>query len=243
MAILDILHFPDPRLRTRAQPVDVVDDGIRQLVDDMFETMYQAPGIGLAATQVNVHKRVIVVDVSREQDRPLVFINPQLIEKEGIEEMDEGCLSVPGIYETVKRAERIKVRALNRDGETFEMEADDLLAVKPTILISVPRIFERVYSKIRCKLDEGPAPARLLFEKAENIGWRRFLHQQKRGAWSPAFLLWPLFEKLVARKIKDKLGGRLRFAVCGGAALTNGVARLFIGLDIPIIQGRGHAGM
>ncbi len=117
--------------------------------------------------------------------------------------------------------------------------AEDLVAVKPTILISVPRIFERVYSKIHATLDEGPAPARLLFSKAADIGWRRFLHQQKRGAWSPALMLWPLLEKLVARKIQEKLGGRLRFAVCGGAALTNGVARLFIGLGIPIVQGYG----
>ena len=129
MALLDILHFPDPRLRTRAKAVEQVDDGLRQLVDDMFETMYQAPGIGLAATQVNVHKRVIVIDVSREQDEPQVFINPEIIGKDGVEEMDEGCLSVPGIYETVQRAERIRVRALDRQGEAFELDADGLLAV------------------------------------------------------------------------------------------------------------------
>jgi peptide deformylase len=129
MAILDILHFPDPRLRQRARDVDEVDDQLRQLVDDMFETMYQAPGIGLAATQVNVHRRVVVIDVSRDQDEPQVFINPQILEKDGMEEMDEGCLSVPGIYERVQRAERIRVRALNREGETFELEADGLLAV------------------------------------------------------------------------------------------------------------------
>jgi long-chain acyl-CoA synthetase len=117
--------------------------------------------------------------------------------------------------------------------------AEDLLAVKPTILMSVPRIFERVYGKIHAKLEEGPAFARFLFAKAEDIGWRRFLHQQKRGGWSPGFLLWPLLEKLVAHKIKQKLGGRLRFAVCGGAALTNRVAQLFIGLGIPIAQGYG----
>ncbi len=117
--------------------------------------------------------------------------------------------------------------------------ADDFLSVKPTILISVPRIFERVYGKIQAKLEEGPALARFLFTSAEDIGWRRFLHQQKREAWSPQFLLWPLFDKLVAHKIKQKLGGRLRFAVCGGAALTNGVARLFVGLGIPIVQGYG----
>ncbi len=129
MALLDILHFPDPRLRTQAKPVQRVDEPLRQLIDDMFETMYHAPGIGLAATQVNVHKRIIVIDTSQEQDQPLVFINPEIIEKDGIEEMDEGCLSVPGIYERVQRAERIKVRALGRDGEAFELEADGLLAV------------------------------------------------------------------------------------------------------------------
>ena len=129
MAILDILHFPDPRLRQRAREVDKVDDRLRQLVDDMFETMYQAPGIGLAATQVNVHERVVVIDISQDQDQPQVFINPEILVKDGIEEMDEGCLSVPGIYERVQRAERIKVRALGRDGARFELEADGLLAV------------------------------------------------------------------------------------------------------------------
>jgi len=129
MAILNILHFPDRRLTTRAQPVEQVDDGIRKLVDDMFETMYDAPGIGLAATQVDVHKRVIVIDVSENKDDPRVFINPELIEKNGVEEMEEGCLSVPGIFEKVERAEQVKVRALDRDGEPFELEADGLLAV------------------------------------------------------------------------------------------------------------------
>lgn len=129
MPLLPILHFPDPKLRTRAAPVNTVDDTIRTLVDNMFETMYEAPGIGLAATQVDVHKRVIVIDVSEEKNQPLVFINPELIEKHGNEEMDEGCLSVPGIYETVQRADRVKVRALDRNGEFFELEADGLLAV------------------------------------------------------------------------------------------------------------------
>lgn len=129
MAILNILHFPDPRLRTRAAPVTQVDASIRQLVDDMFDTMYDAPGIGLAATQVNVHQRVIVIDVSEEKNEPRVFINPEIISRDGVEEMDEGCLSVPGVYETVERAERVKVRALNRDGQPFELETDGLLAV------------------------------------------------------------------------------------------------------------------
>jgi len=129
MAILDILHFPDAQLRIRAQDVNTVDDQLRKLVDDMFETMYQAPGIGLAATQVNVHKRVLVIDISSEQDEPRVFINPEILEKYGDEEMDEGCLSVPGIYERVRRAERIKVRALDRNGEAYELETGGLLAV------------------------------------------------------------------------------------------------------------------
>jgi len=129
MSLLNILHYPDPRLRTKAAPVTEVNDTIRTLVRDMFETMYEAPGIGLAATQVNVHQRVIVVDVSENKDEPLVFINPELIEHSGFEEMEEGCLSVPGIYDKVQRADWIRVRALNEQGETFEMEADELLAV------------------------------------------------------------------------------------------------------------------
>ncbi len=129
MAKLEILHFPDPRLRTKAQPVEVVDSEIGQLVDDMFETMYAAPGIGLAATQVNVHRRVLVVDISEEKDQPLVFINPEILDRQGTEEMEEGCLSVPGFYEKVTRAEQVKVRALDRQGNSFEIEADGLLAV------------------------------------------------------------------------------------------------------------------
>jgi peptide deformylase len=129
MANLTILHFPDERLRTIAQPVETVDDALRALIDDMFETMYDAPGIGLAATQVDVHKRLVVIDVSEEKNEPLVLINPEILEKGGEEEMDEGCLSVPGIYEKVQRADRIRVRALDRNGEPFELETDGLLAV------------------------------------------------------------------------------------------------------------------
>ncbi|MES9943905.1 MAG: peptide deformylase [gamma proteobacterium symbiont of Ctena orbiculata] len=129
MAILDILHFPDPRLRNKAKPVAQVDDSIRRLIDDMLETMYQAPGIGLAATQVNVAKRVVVIDLSEEKNEPLCLVNPKIIEKDGEEQMEEGCLSVPGIYEMVKRANKIRVRALDRDGAPFEMEAEELLAV------------------------------------------------------------------------------------------------------------------
>lgn len=129
MAILEILHYPDERLRQRARPVEKVDSDIRELVDNMFETMYQAPGIGLAATQVNVHKRIIVIDISQEQDSPVVLINPEILSKDGVEQMEEGCLSVPGTYELVERAERVKVRALDREGEPFELETDGLLAV------------------------------------------------------------------------------------------------------------------
>lgn len=129
MALLNILQFPDPRLRTRAKPVEVFDDNLKTLVKDMFETMYEAPGIGLAATQVDVHKRLLVMDISEEKDRPQVFINPQIIQAEGEEEMDEGCLSVPGYYETVSRAEKISVRAHDENGDEFELQADGLEAV------------------------------------------------------------------------------------------------------------------
>jgi peptide deformylase len=129
MARLQILEFPDPRLRTRAQPVEHVDASLRQFIDDMFETMYAAPGIGLAATQVNFHKRVLVIDISETRDEPLALINPEILERQGIEETEEGCLSVPGIYDKVTRAERIRVRALNRDGQPIEFDADGLLAV------------------------------------------------------------------------------------------------------------------
>jgi len=129
MATLNILHFPDPRLRTVAKPVDQVDDNVRRLLDDMLETMYAAPGIGLAATQVNVDKRIVVIDISEERNKPLHLINPEILELDGVEEMEEGCLSVPGVYELVQRADRVKIRALGRDGEPFELQADGLLAV------------------------------------------------------------------------------------------------------------------
>jgi peptide deformylase len=129
MSHLTILHFPDERLRTVAKPVVHIDEPLQRLIDDMFETMYDAPGIGLAATQVDFHQRLLVIDISEENNEPLVFINPEILEKEGEEEMDEGCLSVPGIYETVRRAERVKVRALDRQGNPFELAADGLLAV------------------------------------------------------------------------------------------------------------------
>ncbi len=129
MAKLKILEFPDPRLRTRAEPVTEVDERIRTLIDDLLETMYAAPGIGLAATQVDVHERLLVADVSTDQTEPHALINPVIVEKDGVTVSDEGCLSVPGYFEPVTRAEHIRVRYLNRDGEEVEMDATGLLAV------------------------------------------------------------------------------------------------------------------
>lgn len=129
MAILNILQYPDERLRTEATPVAEVNDEIRQIVADMFETMYQAPGIGLAATQVDVHQKIIAIDTSEDKSQPLCLINPEITQRGGEQEMDEGCLSVPGIYETVKRAEQIDVKALDQNGNLQEFHADGLLAV------------------------------------------------------------------------------------------------------------------
>ena len=129
MAILDILHYPDKRLRTLAKPVEKVDDTIKKLVEDMFETMYLAPGIGLAATQVDVHQQVIVIDTSEDKSQPLCLINPEIIAEEGAESCDEGCLSVPDIYETVERSESVTVKALNENGDEYTLEAGELLAV------------------------------------------------------------------------------------------------------------------
>ncbi|MFC3679323.1 peptide deformylase [Bacterioplanoides pacificum] len=130
MALLPILEYPDQRLRTVAQPVAQVDDRVRQIIDDMFDTMYDAPGIGLAATQVNIHERIITIDVSEDKSEPLVFINPEITVLEGDpESMQEGCLSVPGFYEEVTRIEHCLVKALDRDGNEFEMECRGLLAV------------------------------------------------------------------------------------------------------------------
>ncbi|ESQ15918.1 MAG TPA: peptide deformylase [Chromatiaceae bacterium] len=129
MAIRDILTFPDPRLRQNARPIEQVDNSIRQLVDDLFETMYAAPGIGLAATQVNVDKRAVVIDISQSRDQPLCLINPRILTSSGEEQTDEGCLSVPGFFESVTRAERVMVHALDREGNSIELETDGLLAV------------------------------------------------------------------------------------------------------------------
>lgn len=129
MALLEILHYPDPRLRNKALPVLAVDASVRTLISDMFETMYKAPGIGLAAPQVNVSKQVITIDISEDRDDPLCLINPQIRVRDGVELMEEGCLSVPNIYEEVERAQHIVVTALDRDGKPFELEARGLLAV------------------------------------------------------------------------------------------------------------------
>lgn len=129
MPILDILHFPDPRLRKVAEPIAEVDDEVRQIAGNMLETMYQAPGIGLAATQVNIHRQLIVIDVSEEKNKPLCLINPELVATEGTEETEEGCLSVPDQYAKVKRADTVTVRYLDEQGEQQELTADGLLAV------------------------------------------------------------------------------------------------------------------
>ena len=129
MAILHILHFPDDRLRTIAKPVETVTEKHRTLINDMLETMYDAPGIGLAATQINVHEQILVIDISEDKKQPTVLINPEILEKEGDQEYDEGCLSVPGIYETLHRAKKIRVKAINQEGEGFELIAEGLLAV------------------------------------------------------------------------------------------------------------------
>jgi len=129
LSIRTVLEFPDRRLRTKAKEVTVFDQAIKSLVDDMIETMYEAKGVGLAATQVDVHQRVIVIDVSEDKDAPLCLINPEIIEKEGVEESEEGCLSVPGFFENITRAEHVKIRAQDKEGKSFEMEAGELLSV------------------------------------------------------------------------------------------------------------------
>ncbi len=129
MSLLDILLFPDPQLRKIAAPVANVDGRVAALVDDMLETMYHAPGIGLAATQINIHERIMVIDVSEEGDTPLTLINPEIVLSDGQAEMQEGCLSIPEVFETIKRPSDVKVSALDREGNPFELEADGLLAV------------------------------------------------------------------------------------------------------------------
>ena len=129
MAKLDVLHYPNPRLRLKAVPIEVIDDAIKTLAGDMLETMYAEGGIGLAATQVDVQKRLVVMDLSEERNQPVFMVNPEILSTEGAEEMQEGCLSVPGFYETVQRAETIRFRYLSLEGEVVENETDGLLAV------------------------------------------------------------------------------------------------------------------
>lgn len=162
MALLPILRYPDPRLRTKAKKVEAVDQEIERIVDDMFETMYDAPGIGLAATQVNIHQQIITIDVSEDNSEPLCLINPQILEKDGEGETEEGCLSVPEYYAKVRRAEKIKIRALDKQGEPFEMEADGLLAI--CIQHEIDHLMGRVFvdylsplkqSRVRKKLEKS----------------------------------------------------------------------------------------
>jgi peptide deformylase len=166
MAKLDILHYPDPRLHRVAKPVQAVDDRIRTLVDDMAETMYAAPGIGLAATQVNVHERVLVIDISESHDELRVFINPELVSKSGETEGEEGCLSVPGIFDKVVRAERVTVRALDRDGQPFELEADGLLAV--CIQHEMDHLMGKVFVDYLSSLKRNRIRTRLLKQAREH---------------------------------------------------------------------------
>ncbi|MDQ1314218.1 MAG: peptide deformylase [Pseudomonadota bacterium] len=166
MARLDILHYPDARLHAIARPVAAVDARIRQLVKDMAETMYAAPGIGLAATQVNVHERVIVIDISETHDELRVFINPEIIAQSGREESEEGCLSVPGVYDKVQRAERVTVRALDREGKPFELEADGLLAV--CIQHEMDHLRGKVFVDYLSNLKRNRIKARLLKQAREH---------------------------------------------------------------------------
>jgi peptide deformylase len=159
MALLTILRYPDPRLRKIAAPVARVDDSIRNLIKDMAETMYAAPGIGLAATQVDVHLRVIVMDLSEKRDELRVFVNPELIAAEGETEREEGCLSVPDVYEKVRRAERVTVRALDAEGRPFTLEADGLLAV--CIQHEMDHLEGKVFVEKLSRLKQGRIAARL----------------------------------------------------------------------------------
>lgn len=166
MAKLDILRYPDPRLHTVAKPVQAVDARIRKLVDDMAETMYAAPGIGLAATQVNVHERVIVIDISEDKSDLRVLINPEILSKSGDIEFEEGCLSVPGIYDKVHRAEKIRVRALSRDGETYEFDADGLLAV--CVQHEMDHLMGKVFVEYLSRLKQSRIKTKLIKQEREH---------------------------------------------------------------------------
>ena len=159
MPILDILRYPDERLHTVAAPIEVVDDEVRQIAADMAETMYAAPGVGLAATQVNVHRRLIVIDTSETRDELLTLINPEILAAEGEQECEEGCLSVPGIYDKVMRAEKVKVRALGLDGQPFEIDADGILAV--CIQHEMDHLEGKVFVEYLSRLKQNRIRARL----------------------------------------------------------------------------------
>ena len=167
MALLQILHYPDPRLHTVAKPIAHVDDDVRQLASDMAQTMYAAPGIGLAATQVDRHVQLILVDVSEAHDQLRVFINPEIVSAEGEEMMEEGCLSVPGIYDQVTRAERIRVRALDLQGQTFELDADGLLAV--CIQHEIDHLKGKVFVEYLSRLKQARIKQKLKKQQRENM--------------------------------------------------------------------------
>jgi peptide deformylase len=166
MAILNILRYPDPRLKKRATAVVKVDDRIRKLVRDMAQTMYAAPGVGLAATQVDVHVRMIVIDISDAKNDLLVLINPEIIEREGASTCEEGCLSLPGIYDQIERSERIRVRALNAAGEQFELDADGLLAV--CIQHEMDHLEGKVFVEYLSKLKQNRIRTKLLKQERES---------------------------------------------------------------------------
>ena len=167
MALLPIIEFPDPRLRTIAKPIAQVDDSLRQLIADMFETMYEAPGIGLAATQVNVHQQLLVLDVSEDKTRPMVFINPEILCRSGEQDGEEGCLSVPGIYETVRRADKVTVRALNQHGVAFTLEAEGFLAV--CIQHEMDHLQGRVFVEYLSRLKQSRLRAKLKKRRREAL--------------------------------------------------------------------------
>lgn len=167
MTTLTILKYPDPRLHKVAKPVLEVNDAIRQLIDDMAETMYAAPGIGLAATQVDQHIQLIVIDTSKDQDDLLVLINPNIVAKRGLEEHEEGCLSVPGVYEMVTRAEEVTVKALDRDGKKFKLDADDLLAV--CIQHEMDHLLGKVFVEYLSPLKRNRIKTKLLKQARETV--------------------------------------------------------------------------
>jgi len=166
MAILDILNYPDPRLHTMAKPVKAVDATIRRLIEDMAETMYDAPGIGLAATQVNQHIQLIIIDTSETKDHLQVFINPKIIAKSGEQDYEEGCLSVPGIYENVTRAESVKVEALDKDGKKFTLSANGLLSV--CIQHEIDHLLGKVFVDYLSPLKRNRIKNKMLKQNREN---------------------------------------------------------------------------